>query len=357
MRAYPLKKLLIFSCLVVALCGCSPTSDQEDAETAKNQTAGAVSQEEPVSRDIFAMDTYMTLTAYGEQAEKALDAAEQEITRIEKMVSTGISTSEIARINANGRGTVSEDTAYLIRRSQELYKDTDGCFDITIYPVMRAWGFTTGDYRVPEEAELSALLQNVDAAEITCEDDNVSVEKTGMEIDLGGIAKGYTSSRVIELMKDSGVEHAVISLGGNVQVLGQKPDGTDWKIAVEDPSDTSDYLGVIETSDKAVITSGGYERYFEENGKKYHHIIDPSTGYPADSGLTSVTIISDDGTLADGLSTALFIMGKDRAIEYWRSHSTDFDAILVEEDGSISVTAGLKDNFTSERKWEVVEKE
>ena len=148
---------------------------------------------------------------------------------------------------------------------------------------------------------------------------------------------------------------SVVSLGGNVQVLGTKTDGSDWRVAVENPGEEGTYIGVLEVSDKAVITSGGYERYFEQDGKTYHHILDPKTGYPAESGLTSVTIVSEDGTLADGLSTSLFIMGKEKAIEYWRENSKEFDAILVESDGTISVTETIAANFTSDYDFQVID--
>ena len=151
----------------------------------------------------------------------------------------------------------------------------------------------------------------------------------------------------------------MVSLGGNVQVLGIKTDGSKWRVAVQNPEDTENYLGVLETQDRAVITSGGYERYFEQDGKTYQHILDPKTGYPADSGLTSVTIVSVDGTLADGLSTSLFVMGKEKAVAYWRAHSEEFDAILVEKDGTVSVTENIADQFTPDdavKKTEIITK-
>ena len=177
-----------------------------------------------------------------------------------------------------------------------------------------------------------------------------------MKIDLGGIAKGYTSARIRDIFKKNGIESGLVNLGGNVQALGTKTDGNNWRVAVQSPDDTEDYLGVLSIRDKAVITSGGYERYFEQDGVTYHHIIDPKTGYPAESGLSSVTIVSDDGTLADGLSTALFIMGKDKAESFWRAHSDKFEAVLVTDDGTIYVTEGLKGSFTTERTMEVITK-
>ena len=158
----------------------------------------------------------------------------------------------------------------------------------------------------------------------------------------GGVAKGVTSG--------------LVNLGGNAQVLGTKPDGSLWRVAVQSPDSEDEYLGVLETKDKAIITSGGYERYFEKDGVTYHHIIDPSTGYPADNGLISVTIVSADGTLADGLSTSLFVMGKDKATDYWKAHSDEFDMILLTDDEKLYVSEGIKDSFTSDREFEIVEK-
>lgn len=311
--------------------------------------------EDPAEKSLFAMDTYMTMTAYGDRAPEALDAAEKEIRRIEELISTGIETSEISRCNQEREADLSEDTSYLIRRSVELCKDTGGLFDITVYPLMKAWGFTDQNYRIPDDSELSDLLSTMGADEIRLDKRHVTLEKPGTELDLGGIAKGYTSGRVMDIFRDYGIEHAVISLGGNVQTLNDKPDGSCWKVAVEDPADTSDYIGVIQVKNKAVITSGSYERYFMKDGKIWHHIIDPRTGYPADSGLVSVTIVSEDGTLADGLSTALFIMGKEKAADYWRAHSDSFDMVLVEEDGTVSVSEGIDDKFSCERDWRTIQ--
>ena len=328
---------------------------QAAGKTDKDSKSG---EEKSASRDIFAMDTYMTLTAYGENAEKGLDAAVDEINKIEQLVSTGIDSSEVSQINKNGKGSVSETTGYLIERSKEIYDSTNGVFDITIYPIMQAWGFPTEKYRVPEKEELKKLRGLMGADNVLYDEkkQEVTLDKEGMKIDLGGIAKGYTSSKVMDIFKENGISSAIISLGGNVQALNGKPDGSDWRVAVENPADTENYLGVLSIKDKAVITSGGYERYFEQDGKTYHHIIDPSTGYPANNGLTSVTIVSDDGTLADGLSTSLFIMGPEKAQEYWKKHSDEFDTILVKDDGSILVSEGIEDNFTSESDFMVIKK-
>ena len=332
----------------------SGTNSAENAASSSSSAADASS-----SRDIFAMDTYMTVTAYGPNAEMAVDQAQQEIERLDALLSTGAETSEVAQINANGGGTLSEDTTYLLERSLDLYDSTKGVFDIAIYPIMDAWGFTTGNYTVPSDEMIENLLPLTDANNIIYDKDesSISFAKDGMKIDFGGIAKGYTSGRIADIYRECGVTSGLINLGGNVQVVGTKTDGSKWRVAVQSPETEDDYLGILSTADRAVITSGGYERYFEQDGMKYHHIIDPSTGHPANNGLVSVTIVSADGTLADGLSTSLFIMGKDKAAEYWCAHSDEFDTILEDEDGVLYVTEGIADDFTSDHETNIIRKD
>ena len=349
-----IKKLIIFTLVCLTLTSCNSKTTDTTNDTSENPTAN---NDEPQSRDVFAMDTYMTLTAYGNNADEALNEAEAEIERLDALLSTGDENSEIYALNQNGTGTISEDTEILLDESEKLYTDTDGVFDITIYPVMDAWGFTTQNYRIPSEEELKGLLENVNASKIQYDKASKKVAlPAGVKIDFGGIAKGYTSSRIMGIYKKCGVTSGMVSLGGNVQLLGAKPDGSFWRVAVQSPDDTNDYLGVLEAEDKAVITSGGYERYFEENGKIYHHIIDPATGYPAENGLKSVTIVSDDGTLADGLSTSLFIMGKDKACDFWKEHSDKFDMILMTDDNELYVSEGIADVFSSDLTTNIVKK-
>ena len=354
-------------CLCLAGCGASGQTSQSEAAQTAAQESETVSLEDvkfdlykgedgSVSQDIFAMDTYMTVKAYGDQAEEAVTASVNEIERLDNLLSTGMQGSEIAQLNDAGGGAVSEDTEYLIGRSLDLYQSTDGTFDIAIYPVMQLWGFPTQDYHVPDDEEIAQALSLADAAQISLDEENhtVSFGKTDMEIDLGGIAKGYTSSRIAEIFSSYGVTSGIVSLGGNVQAIGSKTDGTPWKVGIQDPDDSSAYLGILSLTDKAAITSGGYERYFEEDGKTYHHIIDPATGRPADSGVITSTVISSDGTLADGLSTTLFIMGADKAFAYWRENSQDFDFILEDEDGRLYVSEGIADSFDTDRGMTVV---
>ncbi len=317
-----------------------------------------------VSKDVFAMDTFMNVRVYGENAQETAERCVKEIERLDGLFDAQDPGSEIGRLNSEKNIQISADTFDIICRSGEVSELTEGAFDITVYPVVKLWGFTTGENRVPAEDEIDDALQFVDQSFVEIKGD--AADRTAslpdnVEIGLGGIAKGYTSDRLIEIFREEGVMSGIVSLGGNVAAYGTKPGGKPWRVAIENPDVDSkisalknaDYLGVVEVSDKSVITSGGYERFFEDDGVRYHHIIDPSTGYPADSGLISVSIISEDGCLADGLSTALFVMGKDRALSLWSEHRDMFDCILVDDDGAVTITDGISDCFSSGLKYEI----
>lgn len=329
-----------------------------DTETESEASGEDADKETEASKDLFAMDTYMTLTAYGEHAQEAVDKAAERVEALDALLSIGNENSEIYQLNQNGEATLSEEGGYLVERALELYKKTEGAFDIAIYPVMQAWGFPTQDYHVPDDDTLKEKLALADASKVNYDKDTRKIffDQDGMEIDLGGIAKGYTSSQIMQIYQDCGVTSGLVNLGGNVQALGCKTDGSKWRVAIQSPDDTEEYLGILEIEDQAVITSGGYERYFEEDGVTYHHIIDPAIGYPADSGLISVTIVSDDGTLADGLSTSLFIMGEEKAAQFWRENSDEFEAIMETSDGELYVTEGIADSLTTDMDVTVIEK-
>lgn len=346
------KVRLILASAVIAgmlLTGCGTASDTKHTGSAsETQTTNSTtaSSAEPVSQEIFAMDTYMTVTAYGDNAQKGVTDAIAEIQRLDNLLSIGKEDSEISKLNKSGSAALSDDTAVMVTKALDLYKSTGGAFDITVLPLMELWGFTTQDYYVPTEDEIQSTLQRVGADKLTWDESTKTLTLGDkQEIDLGGIAKGFTSSRIMEIFKKDGVTCGMVSLGGNVHLLGTKQDGSAWRVGIQDPDNTDDMLGVLEASDCAVITSGAYERNFEKDGVTYHHIIDPATGKPSNSGLTSVTIVSKDGTLADGLSTSLFVMGKDKAIAYWKQHADEFDTILVDKDRNVYITEGIADGF------------
>ena len=337
--------IVLAVCCTVVVCGCGGAGNRGKKNVAKQY-----------SEELFAMDTYMTFTAYGEQAKQAVKAAVTEVKRLDTLWSVSSEEGEIAKINETGQGEVSEDTLQVLEQAQQLYQDTDGAFDLTVYPLMDLWGFTSGNYQVPSKRSLKKTLALVGQNTVTVDSESGEIRLAqGQRLDLGAIAKGFTSNRVMELWKQEGVESGIISLGGNVQVIGKKVDGNLWNVGIQNPDKEQEgVLGVLGIEDQAVITSGGYERYFEQDGKTYHHILDPKTGYPAENGLVSVSVISEDGMLADGLSTALFVMGKDRAVDYWRQHKDRFDVVFVEEDGTISVTEGVEKNFQSDCKYQVL---
>ena len=300
------------------------------------------------TRQLFAMDTVMSFTAYGKNSEQAVDAAVKEVQRLDELLSTGNPDSEVSAINSKGSGTLSDDTKTILTEATEIYRETDGLFDVTIYPLMQLWGFPTQEYHVPTESELKEALAKVDASQIVIEGDQVTLG-TGQQMDLGGIAKGYTSARIMEIYREYGITSGMVSLGGNVQTLGTRPDGKDWNIGIQNPDgQQGSLLAALPVENKAVITSGGYERYFEEDGNTYIHILNPKTGYPADSGLVSVSIISENGMLADALSTSLYLMGKEKAAEYWRTHADAFDMILEDKDGILYVTEGISQEIQTD---------
>lgn len=296
-------------------------------------------------------------------SDEKMDNAEALIYDLESKFSVTKSDSEVSRLNNQGVATVSDDTLRVIKTASEISMATDGAVDISVYPVVKAWGFTTGEYRVPTKEELNELLEYVDYEYLSSEgiDGNTVRLKDGMEIDLGCIAKGYTGDAIMNYLRSTGCKCAIVSLGGNVHTLGHNIIQASWRVAIQDPIDLQSYIGVLEVTDVAVITSGSYQRYFEENGEKYHHIIDPSTGYPANNGLESVTVIGQDGVICDALSTALFVMGLDELTKWWQENYDEFkvDVIAVDSNGTIYATKPIMKNFkaASGKKVVVITKE
>lgn len=301
------------------------------------------------SSQVFAMDTVMLLTVYGDQAQQGLDQAEQTIQKLEKLWSATDETSEIWALNHSGGNWVelSEDTREILSRGLELCALTDGALDLTAYSAVQAWGFPTGAYRVPDEAELEQLVGTIDYTQVEL-DDNQARLPEDMSLDLGAVAKGRLGEVLSQDLKELGVTSALLELGGNIQTVGTKPDGSRWRVGIQDPnSQEGGYLAIVEVADQAVVTSGDYQRYFEQDGQTYCHIMDPATAAPADSGVDSVSIVGSDGTVCDALSTALFVMGEEKGAQFWKGYpELDFEAIFVSQDGTIAVTEGLEEHFT-----------
>ena len=303
--------------------------------------SGAPAQE-PETATFFAMDTAMDFTVYGDAA--LLDEAETLIGSLKEQVSVTDEHSDIYAIDHTGSGSLSGNAAELMEQALELCRRTGGALDISVYPIVRAWGFTTGSYQVPDEETIQSLLPLVDYTQIQYDAaTGVVTLPEGMEIDLGSVAKGYAGQLAAQMLREHGVQSALLNLGGNVQTVGTKPDGSPWQIGIKDPQG-EDAMMVLSVEDQAVVTSGGYERYFEQDGQTYWHIMDPSTGHPADSGLLSVTIVGKQGIICDGLSTSLFVMGLEKAADLW-AQSGDFEAVFVTASGEVYITEGLQDRF------------
>lgn len=310
-------------------------------------------QTKVTQREVYAMDTVMTLTAYGKNANAGLNAAQSIIQSMDAMLDPEIETSTTYAINhALGSSTVvSGQVAQMLSTAHTVFRQTDGALDLTLYPLIKRWGFVDGKYYVPTAEEISQDLSRTcfNQLVLTSFPNSASYAvslPTYAELSFASCAKGCAADNAIEAMRQAGVTSGIISLGGNVQTLGLKPDGTEWNVAIQDPNNTASYLGVIGVGETAVVTSGSYQRYFTDNrGNIYHHLISPSTGHPINNTLQSVTIICEDGTLADCLSTAMFVCGESKAINYWRTHG-GFEMILVTKENKIICTKGLIEEFT-----------
>ncbi len=310
--------------------------------------------EEPVQREVFAMDTLMTLTAYGKNSEEGLEAAERVIKSMDSMLDPKLESSSAYLINnANGGNViVPPQVADMLNTALEVYERSGGALDLSVYPIYLAWGeFKEETGRVPDSEELAELLKNLNFGDMTVTaftgEANYSVcVPAGTQISFGACAKGCAAEYAIDAMREAGVESGIVSLGGNVQTLGLKPDGSKWTIGVEDPNNVGSYVGTLDVEETAIVTSGNYQRFFRsETGQIYHHIINPQTGMPIENTLLSVTIICKDGTLADCLSTAMYVLGEKAALNYWREYG-DFEMIMVTKDGRVICTSGLIEEFT-----------
>lgn len=297
------------------------------------------------SQDFYAMNTTMNITAYGANAKDAINESISYINALEADISRTRETSDIYAVNhAEGKPvTVSEQTADVLRNALELAQETEGYFDPTIAPLSDLWGIGTEDAAVPMQEEIDAVLPLVDDTRVKLDGTEVTIP-ADMQIDLGGIGKGYAADHVAEILRDADVEHATISLGGNVYAVGSKDKGLPWTVGITNPDEPGSWFAALKVSDTSIVTSGDYERYFEQDGKRYCHIFDPQTGYPAETDLRSVTVVSAESTSADAYTTALFVMGLDRAMEYCETH--DIEAIFVCGDHTVYVTDGLKDSFS-----------
>ena len=313
----------------------------------------------PETSSFTAMNTYMTVKSYGPHAKAANQQIQKEIERLEGILSTTIDKSDVWKINNSlnnssslnssweGAGNsvkVHDETKFLIEQSQEFYELTGGAFNPALYPVIREWGFTTGDYKVPKPRRIRELLELTDFSEVKVHSGEV-YKPAGLQLDFGAIGKGYAGDKAIELLRAAGVSSALLDFGGNIQVLGRKPNGSDWTVGIKNPWG-GEPVAAVKLRDKCMITSGGYERFFTaSDGHRYIHIFDGTTGYPVENELESVTIICSQGIYGDALSTSLFVMGLEKAVEFWHS-AQDFDFVILTKDKRIIYSAPLQDSIS-----------
>ncbi len=304
----------------------------------------------PISRTELLLGTTITMTVYDRVKSAVLDRAFSRVRDIHNRMTTEGTESEVDRINQMAGVSpvpVTADVYSVIQTSLDFSRLTNGAFDITVGPIVKLWGIGTDHERLPSADEIKALLPLVNWRWIRLNDTDHSVflEKKGMGIDLGGIAKGYAADEAERILVEGGVKHAILDFGGNILVLGSKPDGANWRIGIQTPFQTrGSFLGIVSTADMSVVTSGPYERYFIKNGTMYHHIIDPKTGYPVQQHLTSTTIYSGVSMICDGLSTSVFVMGLDKGAALIRMLK-GVDAIFVTDENKVYYTSGLEGKF------------
>lgn len=307
---------------------------------------------DPVRRTILAMDTVMNLTVCQNGKDITMDKALDELTAcintLDKELSATGQESPIYALNhAQGGWTaLSERGCDLLDRALALCAATGGALDLTAYPAVEAWGFPSGEYRVVSPDECAQLAGRINYAAVERKDGQARLPE-GMALDMGAVAKGYAGDILAARLGEMGITSALLDLGqSSIQAIGAKPDGSPWRVGIQDP-DSEGYLGVLSLSDCGMGTSGNYQRFFEEDGVTYCHIIDPAAAAPAQTGLSSVTVVSPSGLLCDGLSTALFVMGLDKATQFWHDHpELGFDALFITDKGKIYLTPGLADSFT-----------
>ena len=350
-----MRKKLLFSLITLGisfmvLTGCSNSANKTTTES----SAATKILKDPYSDEQFLLGTYVRIRVYDEGKESALKPAFDRVKELGDKITINQKGSEIDEVNEQAGikpVKVSDDVYTLVKRAYEYSQDSQGGFDMAIGAITQLWRIGFDDARKPSQEEIDQALKLVDYHKIELNDKEKTVylKEKGMIIDLGAIAKGYITDEVVKVLKKQGVTTAIVDLGGNVYVLGQSPRGEnqDWTVGIQDPNMArGSVLGSIKERNKTLVTSGIYERYLEVDGKKYHHLFDPKTGYPFDNDIASVTIITDKSIDGDGLSTAVFSMGVKKGLEYVESElNNGTEAIFVTKDDKVYVTDPIKDTF------------
>ena len=298
----------------------------------------------------FGMGTLMAHQLRGASAQDCLAAARAELARLEELLSRFISSSDVSRINRSagvGSEQVSADTLVVLQRVCQIAARCGGCFDLTIGPLVDLWNIRGEDFAAPDEMNIQAALALVDFRDLSVDagEGTAGLRRVGQSLDLGGIGKGYAGDVLMALYGEYGVDSALSNLGGNVIAWGSKPDGSPWQVGIRHPRRDGALVGALAVMDRAVVTSGDDQRYrVDSRGNRYHHILDPRTGWPARSGLLSVTVAAESALDADAYATALFVAGLERGLELLHGQP-GIEAVFVDEDLRVFVTAGLEGDF------------
>lgn len=309
-------------------------------------------KEAPVNQNAHLLNTVITATAYGNHAKEALDLAFARVKEIENKLSRYIIGSEVDLINQNAgiqAVPISPDTYFIIEKALDYAKKTEGAFNPLIGTIVDLWGIGTPHAKIPTDDELNKYLSYIDynQLELTKEPYTAKLTSPYVRLDLGAIAKGYAADEMRDILTQQGIESALLNLGGNVVVIGSKPNKEAWSIGIQDPleDERGQIIGVIRAKNTSVVTSGSYERFFEQDGVRYHHILDPFLGYPAQNGVISSTIITPNSIDADALSTSVYVLGKDKGLALLES-LPEVEGIIMTDDFKIHTTSGVsKDLF------------
>lgn len=306
---------------------------------------------EELTKTDFVLGTVCTIRLIDGGSGEVLNESFSRLRNIEDHMSANKDGTEISRINAMaGKEAVkvSEDTFYVISKALEYARLTGGAFDPTVGPLVKLWNIGDGGEKVPPEKDILAAKALIDWRQVVLDANaqTVFLKRSGMRLDLGAIAKGYSADEIEKILVAHRVKAAIIDLGGNIFVYGSKKDKSPWRVGIQNPESTrGEYLGIVTGAQMTVVTSGVYERYFFENGKRYHHILSTQTGFPVDNGLVSVTIVSKSSIDADALSTSLFILGIDKGIEFLKQFSGTY-AVFIDKDHKVYLSPGAGKVFS-----------
>ncbi|HBH12118.1 MAG TPA: thiamine biosynthesis protein ApbE [Clostridiales bacterium] len=342
MKKNILKYVIFVIMLSIVVSGCSVKVN----ESTENKT----DQDLKISKNSFSLNTFNTITLYGTDDDSYFESIYGEVTRLENKLSVHISGSEVAMIcdNAGLRPVkVSQETFEVIEKSIEYAVLSEGLFDITIEPLVSLWSIGTDNFRLPEQSEINDAMELIDFKKIVLDDENSTVYLTekNMSIDLGAIAKGYIADKVAKKIIELGLDSAIINFGGNVVLLGEKPDGSAFQVGIQEPDETrGGIVGTVTARNISLVTSGDYERYSVQDNTRYHHILDPFTGYPTDNNIKAVSIIANQSFDADALSTTVLLQGLEKGLAMIESLE-GVEAIFITKEHEIYLSEGIKDIF------------